>query len=65
MEYFEKYFGENIYKYVIVLFICKDDLDDDNLIIDKYIELFFEKFKNFIKRCGNRKIVFNNRLKGE
>lgn len=65
LEHFEKYFGENIYKYVIVLFTRKDDLDDDNLTIDKHIESSPEKLKNLIKRCGNRKIAFNNRLKGE
>lgn len=65
LEHFEKYFGENIYKYVIVLFTRKDDLDDDNMTIDQHIKSSPANLQNLIKRCGNRKIAFNNRLKGE
>lgn len=33
VEYFVKYFGENVYNYFIVLFICKDDLDVENKLL--------------------------------
>lgn len=65
LEHFEKYFGENIYEYVIVLFTHKDDLDYEYQTIDQHIKSSPENLKNLIKRCGNRKIAFNNRLKGE
>lgn len=65
LEHFEKYFGENIYEYVIVLFTHKDDLDYEKQTIDQHIKSSPENLKNLIKRCGNRKIAFNNRLKGE
>lgn len=65
LEHFVKYFGENIYKYLIVLFTRKDDLDAENMTIEQHIQSSPEKLKDLIKRCGNRKIAFNNRLKGE
>lgn len=65
LEHFEKYFGENIYEYVIVLFTHKDDLDYEKQTIDQHIKSSPENLKNLIKRCGNRTIAFNNRLKGE
>lgn len=40
MEYFVKYFGENIFNYFIIIFICKDDLEEDGKIFLDYILLF-------------------------
>lgn len=65
MEYFVKYFSEDIYKYVIIFFICIDDLDIENKILLEYVdELLFELWK-FIEMCGRRIVVFNNKFKGE
>lgn len=47
-------------KYMIVLFICKDDLEDQSLsdfIVDLDINL-----KSIIKECGNRCLVINNKV---
>lgn len=41
MEYFIKYFGENIYKYFIIFFFRKDEFDEDGKDIFEYLELFF------------------------
>lgn len=48
IEYFVKYFGENMYNYVIVFFICKEDLDEDNKIIFDYIKISLLYLRMFI-----------------
>lgn len=63
IEHFVKHFGENIYKYVIVLFTRKDDLDEDDKTLMSNIQSSPPELRNIIQKCGV--IAFNNRLKGE
>lgn len=65
IEHFVKHFGENIYKYVIVLFTRKDDLDEDGKTLMSHIQSSPPELRNIIQKCGGRVIAFNNRLKGE
>lgn len=65
IEHFVKYFGENMYNYVIVLFTRKEDLDEDNKTIFDHIKTSPPDLKMLIQKCGERVIAFNNRLKGE
>lgn len=37
LKNFEKYFGEEIYKYLIIFFIRKDDLDVEFISLVDYI----------------------------
>lgn len=65
IEHFVKHFGENIYKYIIVLFTKKDDLDYEGKKISDYLKTVPDNLNNFINRCGRRVIAFNNYLEGQ
>lgn len=65
IDHYIKYFGEKIYKYVIILFTRKDDLDQDNKELKDYINGCPEKLKTLIAKCNQRVHAFNNRLSGE
>lgn len=65
IEHFVKHFGESIYKYVIVLFTRKDDLDEDDKTLMSHIQSSPPELRNLIQKCGGRVIALNNRLKGE
>lgn len=65
VKHFEDSFGENIYKYFIVLFTRKDDLDFENKSLKDHIETVPLSLQKLIGKCGGRFIAFNNRLTGE
>lgn len=65
VNHFVKYFGENIYKYFIVLFTRKDDLDYEQKSVYDHIETAPCDLLMFVEKCGGRVIAFNNKLKGE
>lgn len=64
-EHYVKYFGENIFKYVIVLFTRKDYLDYEEISFEDHIKKAPRNLQIFIEKCGKRVIAFNNRLKGK
>lgn len=61
VKHFEKYFGEDIYKYFIILFTRKEDLENKSLM--DHIETVPSDLKIFIQKCDGRMIAFNNKLK--
>lgn len=63
IEHCIKYFGENIYKYAIIVFTCKDNLDLENKPFYEYIKTAPARLRDLIKKCEGRVCVFNNRLK--
>lgn len=65
IEHFVEHFGENIYKYVIILFTRKDDLDEEDKTLMSHIQSSPPELRKIIQKCGGRVIAFNNRLKGE
>lgn len=65
INHFVRHFGEGIYKFMIVLFTRKDDLDEENKSISEFIKTSPRELRKFINRCGGRCIAFNNRLKDE
>lgn len=65
VKHFAKYFGEDIYKYLIILFTRKDDLDYEQKSLYDHIETVPHDLQMFIKECGGRIIAFNNKLEGE
>lgn len=65
MKHFVDSFGEEIFKYFIVLFTRKDDLDYEKKSIWNHIETVPQSLQDFIEKCGRRVIAFNNRLTGE
>lgn len=64
VEHFVNYFGNEIYKYIIVLFVRKDELDDNNVQLKDYIEKAPPILKQLIKKCGDRVCAFNNKARG-
>lgn len=65
IEHFVGYFGENMYKYGIVLFTRKDDLDEENKTLFDHLKACPPELRLLINKCGGRVIAFNNRLKGK
>lgn len=65
VEHFVKYFGDKIYKYFIVLFTRKDDLDNEGIDLMDHIKTVPPNLLAFIQKCDGRVIAFNNRLTGE
>ncbi|XP_056001619.1 GTPase IMAP family member 7-like, partial [Ostrea edulis] len=63
--HFVKHFGDDIFKYIIVLFTRKDDLDEEGQTIQQYIETVPTELKLIIQKCAGRVISFNNRLNGD
>lgn len=65
IDHFVKYFGETVYQYFIVLFTRKDELDSENTSLKSLLSNVPEKLREFIKKCDERIIAFNNKLKGD
>lgn len=64
IDHFVKYFGETVYQYFIVLFTRKDELDSENTSLKSLLSNVPEKLREFIGKCDERVIAFNNKLKG-
>lgn len=65
LQHFVDCFGENIFKYLIVLFTRKDDLDYERMSLEDHIKSVSGNLQVFLAKCGNRVIAFNNRLIGK
>lgn len=64
VQHFVECFGKQIFKFFIVLFTRKDDLDEERKSLKDHIQTVPENLQEFIRKCGGRAIAFNNRLKG-
>ncbi|KAK3101190.1 hypothetical protein FSP39_001628 [Pinctada imbricata] len=64
VNHFTSYFGDDVYDYMIVLFTRKDDLDYEGLTLDDHVRKVPKPLKDILRRCGGRKIAFNNRASG-
>lgn len=64
-ELFVEHFGEEIYKYFIILFTKKDELDYCKKSLRDLIKTCPASLRKFIEKCDNRYIAFNNRLDGK
>lgn len=65
VKHFVNSFGSDIFKYFIILFTRKDELDCEGETILEYIGNAPPHLQSFIKDCGGRVVAFNNRLKLE
>lgn len=63
IEHFVKHFGEEMYKYSIILFTREDELHEKESTIMDFIEKSPPELKNLIQKCDQRFIAFNNKLK--
>lgn len=64
VEHFVNYFGNEIYKYFIVLFVRKDELDDHKIQLMDHIRNAPPIMQQFIQKCGGRVCAFNNKARG-
>lgn len=64
VEHFVNYFGNEIFKYLIILFVRKDELDEQNIQLSDHIRNAPAEMKQFIQKCGGRVCAFNNKAKG-
>nr|XP_034333498.1 uncharacterized protein LOC117691479 isoform X1 [Crassostrea gigas] len=64
IPYFENLFGENIYKFLIILFTKKDHLDYKRKSLEDHIKSLPLNLQADIGKCGGRVIAFNNKLEG-
>ena len=64
VQHFVKYFGEEIYKYFIILFTRKEELDKHQLTLKQYIDTS-QGLKSFIAKCGGQVLTMDNTLKDE
>lgn len=66
IDHFVKYFGENMYNYIVVLFTRKDELDAHKKTLKDHLENNCPpNLKLFIKSCGGRAIAFDNNVADE
>lgn len=61
IQHFASHFGEDMYKYMIVVFTGGDDLEAEDKTLDEFIADSPAELKKILHLAGNRKIVFNNR----
>lgn len=61
LEHFVKYFGEEMYKYAIILFTNGDY--ESEKPINNFIEKCPQEFIKHVEKCGRRVIEFDNRLR--
>lgn len=60
-----RYFGEDIYKYLFVVFTRKEKLDEHNISLTDFIKKSPPSLLDLIQKCGGRICAFNNKLVGE
>ncbi|XP_077866560.1 GTPase IMAP family member 8-like [Saccoglossus kowalevskii] len=65
IKIFHKTFGDEMMKYLIVLFTRKDALTHDNMTLDKFLEEMPKDLSDLVTTCNNRVIAFDNRTKIE
>lgn len=64
INHFVNYFGENVFRYFVVLFTRKDDLEYEGLTLEDHLKTIPQNLRTIIDKCGGRCIAFNNRAKG-
>ncbi|XP_053180833.1 GTPase IMAP family member 4-like [Scomber japonicus] len=63
LKLIKEVFGKHSEKFTIILFTRGDELEQDELSIEEYIEQCDDSFKKLVADCGGRYHVFNNRAK--
>lgn len=66
-QYFDilsNHFSENMFEFSIILFTHKDELDEKDLTLKKYLDTPPDGLNMLIHKCSGRTIAFNNKLTG-
>ncbi|XP_012837785.1 PREDICTED: protein AIG1-like [Erythranthe guttata] len=61
----QAFFGPKIIDYMIVVFTGGDDLEDDETLDDYLGRNCDQHYKETLRMCGNRHVLFNNKTKDE
>ncbi|XP_070560159.1 uncharacterized protein [Ptychodera flava] len=65
LKFLRGLFGEDMMKYSIVLFTGRDQLEEENVTLDEFLETTPTSLRNIIKDCSDRVIAFNNKNMGD
>lgn len=60
MDELEMLFGPTIVNYMVIVFTGGDQLENDGVTLEDYMEGFPTNLKRIINRCNSRMVVFNN-----
>lgn len=60
IDHFGDFFGNDVYRYIIIVFTGKDKLDREKMSFEKYLDTVPERLKTIFKKCNNRCIAVNN-----
>lgn len=60
IDQFGNFFGNDVYRYIIIVFTGKDKLDREKMSFEKYLDTVPERLKTIIINCNNRCIAFDN-----
>jgi GTPase Era involved in 16S rRNA processing len=64
VESLQTIFGDKVVNYMIVVFTGGDELEENEETLQQYLDSGAPPYlKEFLKKCGNRKIVFDNKSK--
>lgn len=61
INHFINHFGEDMYRYMIVVFTGLDNLDHHGISIESFLKTAHPMLVETIRKAGNRYIAFNNR----
>ena len=64
-EYVKKLLGNEADKHTIIVFTRKDDLENDDITINEFIENVPEGLRNLLDNVGCRYVFVNNRLRAD
>lgn len=64
IDEFCELFGNNVFRYFIVVFAKKDELDYEKITLAQHLQNTDENLKAILQKCNNRCIAFNNRNEG-
>nr|XP_043635291.1 immune-associated nucleotide-binding protein 9-like [Erigeron canadensis] len=56
-------FGDKIYDYVIIVFTCGDELEEEGKSFEDFLSDSPDELKEILLLCGNRRVLFENRTK--
>lgn len=65
VNHFGNFFGEGVFRYFVIVFTRKDDLEHDAITFEEHLDRVPENLKTIIRKCNNRCISINNRAPNE
>ncbi|KAJ0977251.1 hypothetical protein J5N97_012725 [Dioscorea zingiberensis] len=61
----EQFFGKQIYDYMILVFTGGDQLEEDEVTLEDYLDDSPGQLHDLLDICGGRAVLFNNKTKNE